>query len=81
MGGPRKANTMTSTERSRKYHLDPDKCLAAKKKKRDAKKLKALTNPLNEDEMEKKRMADRLRKAPSCMNQSHQKISWTKTER
>ena len=61
MGRPRKENAMTSTERSRKYRLDPDKCLAANKKKRDARKLKALTNPLNEDELEKKRIADRLR--------------------
>ena len=63
---------MTSTERSRKYRLDPDKCLAANKKKRDARKLKALNNPLNENELEKKRMADCL-KAASHMNQSCQK--------
>ena len=81
MGRPRKENAMTSTERSRKYRLDPDKCLAANKKKRDARKLKALTNPLNEDELEKKRMAYHLRKAASCMNQSCQKKSWIKTER
>ena len=71
---------MTSTERSRKYHLDPDKCLAANKK-RDARKSKALTNPLNEDDLEKKRMTDLLRKAASDMNQSRQKKSWIKTER
>ena len=81
MGRPRKENVMTSTERSRKYHLDPDKCLAANKKKRDARKSKALTNPLNEDDLEKKRMTDRLRKAASDMNQSCQKKSWIKTER
>ena len=73
MRRPRKENAMTSTERSRKCRLDPDKCLAANKRKRDARKLKALTNLLNEDELEKKRIADRLRKAASCMNQSHQK--------
>ena len=72
---------MTSTERSRKYHLDPDKCLAANKEKRDARKSKALTNLLNEDDLEKKRMTDRLRKAASDMNQSRQKKSWIKTER
>ena len=80
MGRPRKENVMTSTERSRKYHLDPDKCLAANKK-RDARKSKALTNPLNEDDLEKKRMTDLLRKAASDMNQSRQKKSWIKTER
>ena len=64
---------MTSTERARKYRLDPDKCLVANKKKRDARKLKALTNPLNEDELEKKRMTNSLRKATSRMNQSRQK--------
>ena len=73
MGRPRKENAMISTERSRKYRLDPDKCLAANKKKRDSRKLKALTNPLNGDELEKKRMTDCLRKAASCMNQSCQK--------
>ena len=73
MGRPREANAMASTERSRKYHLDPDNCLAANKKKRDPRKLKALTNPLNEDELEKKKMAGRLRKAASHMNQSRQK--------
>ena len=64
---------MTSSQRSRKYCLDPDKCLAANKKKRDARKLKALTKTLNEDELEKKRMADRLKKAASRINQSCQK--------
>ena len=73
MGRPRKENAMTSTERSRMYCLDPDKCLAANKKKRDARKLKALTKTLNEDELEKKRMADRLKKAASRINQSCQK--------
>ena len=73
MGRPRKENAMTSTERSREYRLDPDNCLVANKKKRDARKLKALTKPLNEDELEKKRMTNCLRKAASRMNQSRQK--------
>ena len=73
MGRPRKENAMTSTEGSRKYRLDPDNCLVANKKKRDARKLKALTKPLNEDELEKKRMTNCLRKAASRMNQSRQK--------
>ena len=81
MGRPRRENAMTSTERSRKYRLDPDKCSAANKKKRDARKLKALTNPLNKDELEKKRIVDCLRKAASRTNQSRQKKSWIKTER
>ena len=73
MGRPRKENAMTSTERARKYHLDPDKCLAGNKRKRDARKLKPLTYPLNETELEKKTMTDRLRKTASHMNQSHLK--------
>ena len=62
MGRPRKENAMTSTERARKYHLDPDKCLAGNKRKRDARKLKPLTYPLNETELEKKTMTDRLKR-------------------
>ena len=46
---------------------------SSKQKEKGCKEIKSLTNPLNEDELEKKRMADRLRKAASGMNQSCQK--------
>ena len=72
---------MTSTERSRKYCLDPDKCLAANKKKRDARKLKALTNALNEDELEKKRIGRLFKKSSFSYESVTSKKSWIKTER
>ena len=46
---------------------------SSKQKEKGCKEIESLTNPLNEDELEKKRMADRLRKAASGMNQSCQK--------
>ena len=39
MGRPRKENAMTSTERSRKYRLDPDNCLVANKTEEEIKSL------------------------------------------
>ena len=71
MGRQRKENPMTATGRSRKRCSDPDKCLAANKKKREARQLKAQTNPLSEEELKKKRI--RIRKASSRLNQSRQK--------
>ena len=81
MGRPRKENAMTSTERARKYRLDPDKCLVANKKKRDARKLKALTNALNEDELEKKRIGRLYKKSSFSYESVTSKKSWSKTER
>ena len=81
MGRPRKENAMTSTESPRKYHLDPDKYLAGNKRKRDAQKLKPLTYPLNENELEKKRMTDHLRKSCFSYESITSKKSWIKTER
>ena len=65
MGRPRKENPMTATEWSRNRR--------SAKKKREARQLKAQTNPLSEEELKKNREADRIRKAASRLNQSRQK--------
>ena len=64
---------MSSTERSKKRRLDPVKRATDNFKRKNARQLKAKNNPLSTDELEKKREADRLRKAASRLNQSSQK--------
>ena len=74
--GPKKV--MSSTERSTKRRLDPMKREADNLKRREARRLKTLENPLSLEELKDKREKDRLRKAMSRLSQSRQKKVGTK---
>jgi len=68
-----KKKAISSTERSQKRRLDPLKRAADNQKRKEARQLKGIENPLSAEELENKRKADRLRKAKSRLNQSRQK--------
>ena len=74
--GPKKV--MSSNERSTKRRLDPMKREADNLKRREARRLKTLENPLSLEELKDKREKDRLRKAMSRLSQYRQKKVGTK---
>ena len=80
MRRPRKENAMTWTERSRKYCLDPDKCLAANKEE-GCKEIKSPDQSLELRWTGEKKNGRLFKKSSLSYESITSKKSWIKIER